>query len=189
MLDVPENFLGQQVRCATCSKVFEAKAQEAVPLRAGDELAAPGGPSDLPQATDDDADREERRSRRWRNDAADEDDFDDDRFDRRGRRLRRDLEPHRGTTLIVMGIFSLVLPFVCGLIGAPIGIGLGIAAAVMGTRDLAKIRGGTMDPDGESQTRTGLVLGYVGLCLSGLVFLASCAYMVLFLGISLSQQK
>jgi len=31
-------------------------------------VSPPGGPSDLRQATDDDADREERRSRRWSND-------------------------------------------------------------------------------------------------------------------------
>jgi hypothetical protein len=89
-LDVPENLLGQQVRCATCSTVFEARVHETSPADA----AAPqpfGGPATGLEEED----RHERRSRRWRSDTAD---LDDDDFDDR-RRRRRDLEPHRGGTV------------------------------------------------------------------------------------------
>lgn len=184
-LEVTENLLGQQVRCATCATVFEARVQEMVPPR--------GASSDLPATSEekterhsdlDDADRTERRQRRWNPEAADEDD-DDDCY----RRRRRDLEPHRGSTVVAMGALSLVLPFACGILGALIGVGLGIAAAMMGHRDLAKMRGGTMDPDGESSTKTGLILGYVGLGLSVLAFLACGAYVVVLLVVSLSQQS
>ena len=33
-LDVPESLLGQKVRCATCSTVFEAQRQQPPPLGA-----------------------------------------------------------------------------------------------------------------------------------------------------------
>ena len=77
-LEVPENLLGQQVRCASCATVFEARVQEMVPPR--------GASSDLPATSEekterhsdlDVADRTKRRQRRWSHDAADEDDGDD----------------------------------------------------------------------------------------------------------------
>ncbi|MGA1057220.1 MAG: hypothetical protein ACO3Y3_05950 [Phycisphaerales bacterium] len=59
--------------------------------------------------------------------------------------------PHRGTTVLVMGILSLVI---C----AP----LGIAAWIMGKGDLAKIDAGLMDPSGRGTTLAGMVLGIFG---------------------------
>ena len=92
-LNVPDNFLGKKVRCASCSTVFEAKA--APPAPAADEVEAdpaeeyikPQAPAPLPEAPLDEPDER--------------DDYDDrdgreDRESRRRRRRRRDMEPHRG---------------------------------------------------------------------------------------------
>ena len=65
--------------------------------------------------------------------------------------------PHRGTTVLVMGILSLVI---C----AP----LGIAAWIMGKGDLAKIDAGQMDPSGRGTTQAGVVLGIIGTVLLAL---------------------
>ena len=83
--------------------------------------------------------------------------------------LRRDCEPHRGQWIAVLGnasiiLAALALPF-CGLPGL-LGLPLGIAAWVMGSADLAKIRTGAMDPQGLSKTCTGRECGIVGAVLS-----------------------
>jgi hypothetical protein len=85
------------------------------------------------------------------------------------RRLRRDLEPHRGTLIMVLGILSLfTAPFILGPI-----------AWVLGTEDLRKIRAGRMDPEGESMTSTGKVCGMVATIVS-LVILAGVVLVWLF---------
>lgn len=62
--------------------------------------------------------------------------------------------PHRGTTILVLGILGLVI---C----AP----LGIPAWIMGKGDLAKIDAGLMDPMGRGTTQAGMVLGIIGTVL------------------------
>lgn len=62
--------------------------------------------------------------------------------------------PHRGTTILVLGILGLVI---C----AP----LGILAWIMGKGDLAKIDAGLMDPMGRGTTQAGMVLGIIGTVL------------------------
>ncbi len=61
------------------------------------------------------------------------------------------MEPHLGTLILVLGILSLVL---CGLF-------TGIPAWIMGKGDLIKIRGGTMDPEGEGSTKAGMICGII----------------------------
>jgi ABC-type Fe3+ transport system permease subunit len=61
------------------------------------------------------------------------------------------LEPHRGTLILVLGILSLVL---CGFF-------TGIPAWIMGKGDLAKIKDGMMDPDGEGMTKAGMICGMI----------------------------
>ena len=63
-------------------------------------------------------------------------------------------EPHRGVLILVLGILSLM---VCGIIG--------IFAWIMGKRDLALMRSGRMDKEGEPLTRVGYILGIVGTIL------------------------
>jgi len=61
------------------------------------------------------------------------------------------LEPHRGTLILVLGILSLVL---CSFF-------TGIPAWIMGKGDLAKIKDGMMDPEGEGPTKAGMICGMI----------------------------
>lgn len=79
------------------------------------------------------------------------------------------LLPHRATLVLVLGILSLV---VC----APIGI----AAWIMGKKDLAAMRAGYMDPTGESTTQVGYILGIIGSVLFGLQILLGCLWVGIF---------
>ena len=60
------------------------------------------------------------------------------------------MKPHRGTLILVFGILGLV---VCGP--------LGIAAWVMGSKDLKEMAAGAMDPSGRSQTNAGRICGII----------------------------
>jgi hypothetical protein len=157
-VQVPETLMGKNVKCPMCGTAFVASAPgEHVPSPLPPSLPEPyssspesyspaeayssaSGPSDFP----------ERRPTFREHDPY------DDR-DRYGRRL----EPHRGSTVLVLGILGLV---VCGI--------LGIIAWVMGSADLAKMREGTMDPEGEGMTRAGQICGIVStlLIILGIVF-------------------
>jgi len=125
-LQVPEEFFGRKVKCPTCGAQFTASGEASTP--------AP-----TPQTT----------GRQWDDDA--EDDFDDDPRPRRRRRPRGNYQPHRGSTILVLGILSIVL---C----TP----LGPFAWIMGSGDLQKIRAGTMDPEGEGLTKAGYICGIIG---------------------------
>lgn len=70
------------------------------------------------------------------------DDYDDD--------LRGEVAEHRGVLILVLGILGLM---VCGF--------LGIAAWLMGKRDLDLMKRGLMDREGEALTRVGYILGIV----------------------------
>ena len=64
------------------------------------------------------------------------------------------MKPHRATTILVLGILSLI---VC----AP----LGIIAWIMGNADLKAMEAGTMDPAGRSNTNAGRICGIIGTVL------------------------
>jgi len=70
-----------------------------------------------------------------------------------------DLEPHRGSTILVLGILSLIL---CGIF-------TGIPAWVMGNGDLEKIKAGNMDPAGKGATNAGKICGTVS-CIITIAF-------------------
>ena len=73
------------------------------------------------------------------------------------------LKPHRGSVILTFGILGLVI---CQLFG--------IAAWVMGNNDLREMDRGYMDPTGRDLTKTGRILGMVGvgmLVTSFIVFL------------------
>ena len=85
-----------------------------------------------------------------------EDVFDDARpGDRRRRRVR--LEPHRGGTVLTLGILGLVICLICGII-----------AWVMGAGDLRKMREGRMDRSGQGTTQAGMICGIIGTILGAL---------------------
>ncbi len=81
------------------------------------------------------------------------------------------LEPHRGTTILVLGILSLVM---CGFF-------TGIPAWIMGRNDLAKIKTGQMDPEGEGNTKGGMICGIIS-CILGLVGIVITILFILFIG-------
>jgi hypothetical protein len=202
-LNVPETLLGKKVRCAKCSTVIETKQPEPVPAAPPAALApppleaanAPEPEPELPEAELDDgagyALREERRERRRSRWGDDDDDYDDDRDERRPRRrrrMRRDLVPHRGAMVLTLGILSIVATVlcsvVCSIIGPLFGVGLALPAVLLGHMDLRQISSGNMDPDGETQTRVGMILGYVGLGLAVMAFLVCGLYLVVVLSTS-----
>ncbi|MAB76728.1 MAG: hypothetical protein CMO47_09765 [Verrucomicrobiales bacterium] len=66
--------------------------------------------------------------------------------------MEQQVEPHRGTTIIVLGILGLVLCSVCGII-----------AWVMANKDIPKMSAGTMDPTGLQQTTAGKICGIISV--------------------------
>src|SRR5262245_56553406 len=81
---------------------------------------------------------------------------------------RRHLEPHRGTLILVLGILGIT---VCGF--------LGIAAWLMGKRDLDLIKRGQMDPEGETLTRVGYILGLIEVILMVVSFVLIIGIMLI----------
>lgn len=78
------------------------------------------------------------------------------------------MKPHRATTILVLGILSLV---VC----QPIGI----AAWIMGNKDIKEMDAGLMDPSGRSTTNAGRICGIIGsilLILFALIFIAAMVF-------------
>ena len=62
------------------------------------------------------------------------------------------LKPHRGVTVLVLGIIGIVLCFICGII-----------AWVMGKNDLKEMDAGVMDPTGRGLTKAGKICGMIGV--------------------------
>jgi hypothetical protein len=94
---------------------------------------------------------------------------------------RRDAEPHRGNTILVMGILSLVIPW--------IGLVLGIMATVMGRRDLVKMRTAMMDREGQSVTQAGWICGIIGTCLQSIMCAGCGAYIAFTIAITTTMIK
>jgi len=163
-LRVPDELLGSQVKCPTCSTTFTAASrpgeaelvQTAPPVEEKPYPVVRREPLAEP-----DYERERRR-----------DVYDDEPRGRSSRRpfRRSGLQPHRGQTILTLGILSL---FVAGLI-------LGPMAWIMGNNDLVEMRAGRMDPEGESNTNTGRICGMIATILhvSGL----ACCCLFMFLG-------
>ena len=70
------------------------------------------------------------------------------------------MKPHRGTLILVFGILGIVSCFP-----------LGIAAWVMGKRDLKEMDAGIMDPSGRGNTNAGRICGTIGTLLATAVLL------------------
>jgi len=71
------------------------------------------------------------------------------------------MEPHRASTILVLGILSIVICAVCGPI-----------AWVMANKDMIKMNSGLMDPSGLEQTKAGKICGIIGtvLLILGVIF-------------------
>ena len=63
------------------------------------------------------------------------------------------MEPNRALLILTLGILSLAL--------CCFGFFTGIPAWIMGKGDLAKIKDGMMDPEGEGPTKAGMICGMI----------------------------
>jgi hypothetical protein len=167
---------GKRVRCPSCNEVLEAPADSTVPPPVPPPAFTPasqeeqhGYPprqeeappprsrprdqyADEPRGrSDDDHDRPRRRR--------------DDEYDDFPSRRRFGGKPHRGSTVLTLGILSLVC---CGLIG----LILGISALNMANNDLREMDKGIMDESGRGQTNAGRTCAIIGIILSvvGIIF-------------------
>lgn len=71
------------------------------------------------------------------------------------------IKPHRGAMILIFGILGIV---VCGP--------LSIVAWIMGSGDLKEIAAGRMDPEGQSSTYAGWILGVIGTVLNIIIIVA-----------------
>ena len=150
-VQIPETLMGKNVKCPLCGTAFVASPQggySSAPLPP----SPPPGPSLEPYSPDPYASRSEPYSApppypEPRRAGFPEREPYGERDDYYG---RRHMEPHRGATVLTLGILGLV---VCGI--------LGIVAWAMGSTDLAKMRQGRMDPEGEGMTRAGQICGII----------------------------
>jgi hypothetical protein len=82
------------------------------------------------------------------------------------------MKPHRATTVLILGILSLVA---C----AP----LGFAAWVMGNHDLRDMNNGLMDPAGRESTSAGRICGIIGSIVS-ILFVIGAIVMFAIIGVA-----
>jgi predicted Zn finger-like uncharacterized protein len=186
-LRVPDGLVGKLVKCPTCGQTFTADpvAQAPPPPPVEQKPTRTSKVGRDKKDDDEDDDRSRRRSRSRRDDddddddrprrrrsrfSRDDDDDDDDDYDDddrpRRRRRRRDLAPHRSGTILALGILSFFFFWYI----------LGPMAWVMGNTDLAEMRAGRMDREGESQTNAGRMCGMISV-------IVHCIILVLVLGI------
>ena len=65
------------------------------------------------------------------------------------------LRPHRGGTILALGIIGIVCCWICGII-----------AWVMGNGDLRAMDAGMMDPSGRGLTQAGRICGIISVVLA-----------------------
>jgi hypothetical protein len=97
--------------------------------------------------------------------------------------LRRDCTPHRGRLLRSLAFLSMGCAWLTFLLWVPglVGAGLGIAIWRLADDDLAKMRAGLVDPDGQFDTADARSLAIPSFFISllGLLFCAAPAWQVL----------
>lgn len=80
------------------------------------------------------------------------------------------LKPHRGTTILVMGILAIF----CNVFLVP-----GLYAWLAGRNDLQQMKAGHMDRQGEDLTRVGMIIGIVMTCIAGIGMIIQFLMLVL----------
>jgi hypothetical protein len=173
-LQVPDDLMGKRVQCPECKHTFTAKAaeeDEESSSKTGTTASNPA-PSKTPEwdkksSSSSNRSGSGKKKRRDDDDDEDDDDDDDDRPRRRKRRrsssYRGNYVPHRGGMILAFGLIGLLI--------LPI---FGIIAWIMGNTDLAEIRAGRMDPEGEGMTQAGRVLGMITVILWSVSILLTC---------------
>lgn len=157
-LETPESAFGKTVQCPQCRTTFVAGRTEPAPAparRVPEPAVRPPEPRDEPPRHDEPYDDPVPRRRSVVLDRFGDDD------DWGGR--RRFAVPHRGGSVLAIGVLSL---FICG-----VGVILGPIAWAMGSSDLGEIRAGRMDRAGESLTQAGMICGIFGTIIHALVVL------------------
>jgi len=79
--------------------------------------------------------------------------------------------PHRGGTILALGIIGMVVEMCCIL-----GLVMSIIAWVMGASDLKEMAAGRMDRSGEGMTRAGMICGIIGVILGILSFVVGIVW-------------
>jgi predicted Zn finger-like uncharacterized protein len=176
-LQVPDDLIGKRVQCPECKHTFTAATNEEpvttisssasssppslpVPTKSKtpewDKKASSSSKSPPKKKRRDEDDEEDDYDPDYRDDRDDEDD--DDRPRRRRRRSSRGggYMPHRGGMILAFGLVGLV-----GMGLFPVGLIFAIIAWIMGNSDMAEIRTGRMDPEGEGMTQAGRIMGMI----------------------------
>ncbi|MFG0259854.1 MAG: hypothetical protein ACF8LK_05820, partial [Phycisphaerales bacterium JB041] len=84
------------------------------------------------------------------------------------------MRPHRGSTVLTLGILGLVFNAGCG-----IGWILGLIAWTMANGDLKSMDAHEMDPTGRGLTQGGKVCGIISVVMGAVGMLATIAYVVI----------
>lgn len=77
------------------------------------------------------------------------------------------MQPHRGSTILVLGILGLVVCQICGII-----------AWVMANKDIPLMQSGAMDPAGLDQAKAGKICGIISAVLLAVVAVIMVIYFV-----------
>ncbi len=169
-LQVPDELLGQRVQCPECTHLFTAAATEQVSIGI---TGVPASPPPIPTSEtltwEREAEADEGKRRR-----DDDDDHDDDALPRRRRRSygnRFSGTAHRGGMILAFGLAGLL-----GMSFFPVGLVFGIMAWIMGNADMAEMRSGRMDPEGEGMTQAGRIMGMISTILQIVSILACCGF-------------
>src|SRR5262249_32903981 len=170
-LQVPEDLMGKRVQCPECKHTFTAKAPEEdeESSKTGTTTSKPA-PSKTPEWDKKSSSSSNRSGsgKRKRIDDGDDDDNDDDddrprhRKRRRSSSYRGNYVPPRGGMILAFGLIGLIGGFVIPLVP----VVFGIIAWVMGNADMAEIRAGRMDPEGEGMTQAGRIMGMISTILA-----------------------
>lgn len=148
-LQVPESCFGQSVQCPECLNTFVADPH-AASVQSTPPLLQPGAGAGSPALKGALRRREE-----------DDDDY------RHTIPIRRGGIPHRGGMILALGIVALILLPCTTIVCGPL-------AWMMGSSDLAEIRAGRMEKDGEGMTQAGRILGIISTLLMLVEFVFFC---------------
>jgi hypothetical protein len=171
-LNVPDEAPGKLARCPACGETFAiGKTAEPTPAPVTTPQSSavqnpPAWDAETPlerRREEEEDEAEERRRRR------DDEEHEDERY--------RDIDggyryPHRGPTILTLGILSLC--FACAPLLSWI---LGGIAISMANNDLTQMGRRKMDPGGRSITQTGRTLATVGVILTTIWFVLACVLM------------
>jgi hypothetical protein len=173
VVPVPTEQLGQEVSCPSCLRAFTPSAAVPPPP-----LPPPLPGEQVPPEEELAKPLEEEQEAGWaegprgdRKPPRRRDDSKGGYFGELTRRQRRMLKPHRGVTILMLAILSLLFSPCCLLaIGA---CGCGYYAYQLGSHDLQEMYAGRMNRSGENLIKISRIMGIIGMCVSAPAILFS----------------